>query len=64
MVSDAFNQFVAILKKIERDEEAKLELRLAEAWGRFPSLKAKQTIVEIVEGMLRLYEDGLVHDTE
>ena len=40
------------------------ELRLAEAWGRFPSLKAKQTIVEIVEGMLRLYEDGMVHDTE
>ncbi len=40
-MSDAFNQFVAILKQIERDEEAKLELRLAEAWVRFPSLKAK-----------------------
>ncbi len=33
-VSDAFNQFVTILKQIERDEEAKLELRLAEAWVR------------------------------
>ncbi len=63
-VSDTFNQFVAILKKIKRDEVAKLELRLAEAWVRFPSLKAKQTIVEIVEGTLRLYGDGMVHDTE
>ncbi len=63
-MSDAFNQFVAILKQIERDEEATLELRLAEAWVRFPSLKGKQTIVGIVEGTLRLYEDGMVHDTE
>ncbi len=31
---------------------------------RFPSLKAKQTIVEIVEGTLRLCGDGMVHDTE
>ena len=63
-MSDAFNQFVAILKKIKRDEEAKLELRLAQAWLRFPSLKSKQTIVEIVEGTLKLYEAGMVHDTE
>ncbi len=30
-MSDAFNQVVAILKQIERDEDAKLELSLAEA---------------------------------
>ena len=44
-MSDASDQFVGILKGIERDEEAKLELRLAEAWVRFPSLRSKETVV-------------------
>lgn len=62
-MSSAFDQFVAILHTIERDEEAKSELRLAEAWVQFPSLKAKQTVVEIVEGTLKLYQDDRVVDS-